>query len=139
MLTFIQWLHVASAVVGVGGMAFVLIVLLPATRVLGAEQRDTLMSAVGGRFRWVSWTVILLLLVSGLTNVKLRAWEVPWGPYWRLLATKIALAFVVFAIVLALTLPLRALESFRARRRGWLSVAFGLALVVILISAYLRG
>ena len=123
--------------IGVGGMGFLIIVLLPSLRVLSAEQRDLLAQAVMGRFRWVSWTVVVLLLVSGLYNVTL-VWEAPWGIYWRLLTVKITLAILVFAISLALTLPLKFLEQFRARRRMWLTLAFALALIVILFSAYLR-
>ncbi len=137
MSTLFQWIHVSAAVVGVGGMGFVLIVLLPSSRVLSPAQRDLLMQAVGGKFRWVSWAVILLLIGSGLYNLSL-VWEAPWGRYWQLLTVKIALAAVVFLISLCLTLPLEFLEPFRARRKFWLTIAFSVALVVILISAYLR-
>jgi uncharacterized membrane protein len=138
MSTLFQWIHVTAAVIGVGGIGFVLVVLLPSARVLSPEQRDPFLRAAMGRFRWVSWSVILLLLSSGLYNIHLRAWEAPWGPYWKWLTVKIVLAFLVFAISLVLTLPLKAFDRFRARRKTWLSVAFGLALTVILISAYLR-
>jgi len=124
-------------VIGVGGIGFLIIVLLPSLSVLSVEQRDLLARAVMGRFRWVSWTAIVLLLVSGLYNVKL-VWEAPWGTYWRLLTVKVTLALLVFAISLASTLPLNFLERFRARRRMWLTLAFALALIVILVSAYLR-
>ncbi len=137
MSTLFQWVHVGAAVIGVGGMGFLVIVLLPSLRVLNAEQRDQLAQAVMGRFRWVSWTVIVLLLASGLYNVML-VWEAPWGTYWRLLTVKVILALVVFAISLALTLPFNFLEWFRARRRLWLTLAFALALFIILVSAYLR-
>ncbi len=137
MSTLFQWIHVSAAVVGVGGMGFVLIVLLPSSRVLSPEQRYLLMKAVGEKFRWVSWAVILLLIGSGLYNLSL-VWEAPWGRYWQLLTVKIALAAVVFLISLCLTLPLKFLEPFRARRKFWLTIAFSVALVVILISAYLR-
>jgi len=137
MPTIFQWVHVGAAVIGVGGMGFLVIVLLPSLNVLGADERDQLAQAVMRRFRWVSWTAIALLLVSGLYNVK-PVWEAPWGPYWRLLTVKIVLAFLVFAISLALTLPLNFLERFRAWRRLWLTLAFALALIVILISAHLR-
>jgi len=138
MSTLFQWIHVASAVVGVGGIGFLLVILLPASRVLSPEQRDPFLKAVMGQFRWVSWSVILLLLSSGLYNIDLRAWEAPWGPYWKWLTIKIVLAFFVFTISLLLTLPFKVLDRFRARRKTWLTVAFGLALTVILISAYLR-
>jgi uncharacterized membrane protein len=137
MSTIFQWIHVGAAVVGVGGMGFLIVVLLPSLGVLSAEQRDQLVRAVMGRFRWVSWTVIVLLLVSGLYNVTL-VWEAPWGTYWRLLSVKVILALLVFAISFALTLPFKSLDRFRARRKPWLTLAFALAMVVILISAYLR-
>jgi len=138
MSTLFQWIHVASAVVGVGGIGFLLVILLPASRVLSPEQRDPFLKAVMGRFRWVNWSVILLLLSSGLYNIHLRAWEAPWGRYWKWLTVKIILAFFVFTISLLLTLPFKGFDRFRARRKTWLTVAFGLALTVILISAYLR-
>jgi len=63
---------------------------------------------------------------------------VAWGRSWTLLTVKIVLAFAVFAISLALTLPFQALERVRQRREKWLSIALVLGLIVILISAYLR-
>jgi uncharacterized membrane protein len=137
MSTVFQWIHVSAAVVGVGGMGFLLVVLLPSARVLTPEQRDLLMQAVGGKFRWMSWTVILLLIGSGFYNLSL-VWEAPWGRYWQMLTVKISLAVVVFLISLCLTLPFKFLGPFRARRKQWLTAAFAVALVVILISAYLR-
>jgi len=135
--TLFQWIHVTAAVIGIGGMGFVLIVLLPALRAVESDQREALVRKVLGRFRWVSWAVIFLLLASGIYNAGL-VWEAPWGTYWKLLTLKIVLALVIFAIVLCLTLPIRFLEAFRARRRTWLMAAFTLGVIVILISAYLR-
>jgi uncharacterized membrane protein len=139
MTTLVQWVHLVAAVVAVGGIAFVLLILLPSVQVFSDEQRNQLLKVVMGRFRWASWGAILLLLGSGLYNVRLRAWEAPWGPYWKWLTVKIVLAFCVFAISLLLTLPLPAFNRFRARRKMWFSIALGVALTVILISAYLRG
>lgn len=137
MSTFMQWVHVSAAVIGVGGMAFMLLVLFPSAGLLEEDERDKLLKAALGRFRWVSWSVILLLLGSGLYNVKL-VWLVPWGPYWKFLTIKVALAIAVFIIILCLTIPLKIFNGFRQRRRQWLYAAFGLAMIVILISAYLR-
>ena len=114
-----------------------LFVLLPSVGVLNDEHRALLLKSVMGRFRWVTWSVIFLLLASGLYNVGL-VWLVPWGPYWKFLTIKIILAFIIFAIVLCLTIPVGIFKTFRARRQLWLSIAFGLAMAVILISAYLR-
>lgn len=137
MATFAQWIHISAAVVGVGGMAFMLFILLPASRVIGDERRELLLKHVMRTFLWVAWGVIVLLIASGLYNVQL-VWLVPWGPYWRFLTIKIVLAFVVFAIVLCLTIPIGIFRKFRERSQLWLSIAFALAMVVILIAAYLR-
>jgi uncharacterized membrane protein len=137
MSVIAQWVHITAAVIGVGGIAFLAFILLPSAGAVTAEQRDALMKAALGRFRWVSWSVILLLIVSGLYNVTL-VWEVPWGTYWKFLTLKILLALAVFAISLMLTLPLKFFDRFRAKRDFWLRLAFSLALLVILISAYLR-
>jgi hypothetical protein len=78
------------------------------------------------------------LLVSGLYSVREYYWEVAWGKSWALLTVKIVLALFVFVIALGLTLPFRLFDWVRARRQIWLSVAVGLAVAVIFISAYLR-
>lgn len=127
----------ASAVIGVGAIGFVAFILLPSAGILNPQQRDLLLRVVQRRLRWVSWSVILLLLVSGVYNASL-VYEVPWGTYWTFLTLKIILAFLVFGILLCLTLPLKACNRFRARHEMWLAAAFALAMIVILISAYLR-
>jgi uncharacterized membrane protein len=138
LFTFVQWIHLSAAVFGVGGIAFIHIILLPSARALNPDQREILLKAITGKFRWVSWSVIVLLLGSGLYNIRQFYWEVPWGYSWKLLTVKIVLALLLFIIVLALTLPLRFLGWFRARRQMWLAIGLTLAMAVILISAYLR-
>lgn len=138
MPTIMQWIHLCAAVVGVGGITFLLFLLIPSARGLSPEHRDALMKKIQGRFRWVSWSVILLLIGSGLYNVRAYYWELAWGRAWQLLTVKIVLALLVFAVSLALTMPLPFLARFRERRERWLAAAFALAMIVILISAYLR-
>jgi uncharacterized membrane protein len=137
MTTFMQWVHLMAAVVGLGGLAFLLLIMIPALWVLSAEQREALTKAVGGRFRWASWSAIMLLLISGLYNIRRYYWEEPWDRAWKLLTAKIVLSFILFAIILGLTIPLKWLAPLRARRT-WLLVAFILGILVVVISAYLR-
>ena len=138
MPTFMQWVHLTAAVVGLGGMGFVLFILIPSLEALSAEQRAALSRAVAIRFRWVSWGAITLLLISGLYNTRHYYWEEPWDRAWKLLALKILLSFILFAMVLGIGIPLRLFEPWQARRRTWLLVAFILGIVVVLISSYLR-
>ena len=133
MATFMQWLHVMAAVVGLGGMGFLLLILIPALGVLNPEHREALSKAVAGRFRWASWSAMaLLLIISGIYNIR-HYWEEPWGRAWRLLAFKILLSFGLFGIVVGLSIPLRLFEGLRARRRVWLLVAFILGVIVVLL------
>ncbi len=138
MATFMQWIHLMAAVVGLGGMGFLLLILIPSLEVLSTEQREALSSAVAGRFRWAIWSAIVLLLLSGIYNTRYYFRDIPWGRAWEFLAVKIVLSFILFAIVLGLSIPFRLFEPLRVRRRQWLLVAFILGVIVVLISAYLR-
>jgi len=138
MSTLVQWIHVTAVVIGVGGMAFLLFILMPSLGALDPEHRDLLAKQVMDRFRWVIWSAIIVLLVSGLYSIRQYYWEMAWGKSWALLTVKIVLALFVFVVALALTLPFKLFDRVRARRQIWLSIAFGLAVAVLFISAYLR-
>ena len=138
MSTFLQWIHVTAVVIGIGGLAFLLFILTPSVGGMQPEQRDLLAKQVMGRFRWVIWSAIVVLLVSGLYSIREYYWEVAWGKSWVLLTVKIVLSLFVFVIALALTLPFKLFDRVRARRQIWLSIAVGLAVAVIFIAAYLR-
>jgi uncharacterized membrane protein len=138
MSTIIQWIHVMAAVIGLGGMGFMLLILIPSLGVLTPEQREALSKAVASRFRWATWSAVALLLLSGLYNVRRFYWEEPAGRAWNFLTLKVLLSFTLFGIVLGLTIPFRLFEPLRVRRRKWLLAAFILGVVVVLISCYLR-
>ncbi len=138
MSALLQWIHVTAAVIGVGAMAFVLLILHPSLVRMQPEQRDLVAQQIRGRFRWVIWSAILVLLASGLYIIRQFYWEVAWGKSWILLTVKIASSLIVFLIALALTLPFTFLDRVRARQQFWLSIGVGLAIAVIFISAYLR-
>jgi putative copper export protein len=111
---------------------------MPSLGALDPEHRDLLAKQVMDRFRWVIWSAIIVLLVSGLYSIRQYYWEMAWGKSWALLTVKIVLALFVFIVALALTLPFKLFDRVRARRQIWLSIAFGLAVAVLFISAYLR-
>ena len=119
-------------------MAFLAAILLPSLRIVDPEQRQLIVRSVTGRFRWVTWVIVPLLMSSGLYNVRQYYWEVPWGREWKLLVLKIALSGLMFSIVLALTLPFRMFDWFRVRRERWLAAALALGFIIFFISAFLR-
>lgn len=67
MYEWIQFFHLAAAVIWLGGMALVLLALRPAAiRSLEPAQRLPLMAAVLARFFTMVWISIAVLLGSGL-------------------------------------------------------------------------
>jgi uncharacterized membrane protein len=158
------FIHILSAIVWVGGLAFLALVAVPATRPLPAVERSVILQAIGRQFRLVGWVCIGLLLVTGLIVNGYRG--LTWGMLFdgtlvasvfsQLLAVKVSLVAVMVLLTLVHDLWLgpasaRALSrsnatpsaSMRRLRRGssWtarLSLLLALA-VVFLAVALVRG
>lgn len=123
------WLHIVAAALWVGGMLFLVLVLMPALRKEERPERvAALVQAVGRRFRTVGWGALLLLLVTGAANVGLRGigWAELAGPaFWegtfgRVLAVKLALVGLTLALSLVhdVVLGPRATAASRAQGAG---------------------
>jgi copper resistance protein D len=62
-------IHVLAAIIWLGGMFFISLVLVPSVRKLEPPiKRTEILSATAKRFSLVSWTAILLLLITGVIN-----------------------------------------------------------------------
>lgn len=137
-----RWIHVLAAVVAIGGLLFLRFVLLPAAQgILDAAQIAALRDRVMRRWRPVVLACITLLLVSGFYNFftialpkaeKTRA-------YHPLFGLKFLAALGVFFIASVLTGRSPAFGRMRANATQWLSIAAGLAILVILISGILKN
>jgi uncharacterized membrane protein len=100
------FVHILSAIVWIGGMLFLALVIVPATRGQPPAERVALFSAVGRRFRTVGWVCIGLLLVTGGVNTSYRGvtWENVltaelWGsPFRRVLALKLGVVAAMLAL-----------------------------------------
>src|SRR5579884_2927858 len=94
--------------VWVGGMLFLALVVVPATRGMPAEVRGPLFAAVGRRFRYVGWVCIGLLVVTGGLQLGFRG--VTWaalassglwsGSFGRVLALKLGLVAAMLGVSL---------------------------------------
>ncbi len=160
---FSVWLHMLAAVTWIGGMIFLVLVLVPVIR--RSEYQDIRASFIhwiGVRFRWIGWICLILLLLSGLSNLIYRgfSWEDFQNDlFWRssfghtlgiklLLVALILLSsalhdFIIGPRAMALwqTNP-TSLEAIRLRRQaGWLGrLNLLLALLVIALGIMLvRG
>ena len=67
------WTHIVAATIWIGGMLFLVLVLIPALR--GLDNRGlaaTLVHHVGVRFRGIGWLSLLLLVLTGAVNLAMR-------------------------------------------------------------------
>jgi uncharacterized membrane protein len=136
----VQWLHISSAVLIIGGLFFSAYIMTPALRNLGGIDVPTLTTAAMLRFRVVVWLGIGTLLLSGVYNL-IRAlaegkFEDP--IYQHSLEAKVLLALVLFSTGIGLTVPLPAFSFFASRRRFFVTFNIHLGLLIVLLSAILR-
>jgi putative copper export protein len=100
------FVHVLSAIIWIGGMLFVALVVVPATRGLPPSERAALFGTVGRRFRTVGWTCIGALVVTGIVNLAYRGvtWEslfttALWGsPFGLTLALKLGVVAIMLGL-----------------------------------------
>ncbi len=122
------WLHILAATAWIGGMIFFAAVIVPTIRRPEMrEQSQRLLAVVGPLFRRLGAASLILLVVTGVTNLWLRG--IGWttlttGEFWRqsygkLLGHKLALVvFVVLATGLHDTIANTMVEDPAARERA---------------------
>jgi copper resistance protein D len=103
-----MWLHLAAAIVWIGGLAFISMVLVPTLR--GPQLRSqavTFLRTAGRKFQRIAYASFVVLIVTGALNVYLKAGGSFAGAaallptaYGRLLITKVLLVGVIIAISL---------------------------------------
>jgi copper resistance protein D len=104
-----QWVvfvHIVAALAWIGGMVFVAVVLVPVLRRESPEVRAGLLDAAGRRFRSVGWAALIILLITGVWNLRNRG--LPWstilsgelfaGSLGRILLVKLLLVLVTLAL-----------------------------------------
>jgi uncharacterized membrane protein len=102
------WLHILAAATWIGGMLFVVLVVVPSLRKGDRAAAAKLLGDTGKRFRTVGWTCFAILFVTGCINLWARgvtlhdfidpAWLT--APFGRAVVVKLS----IFAVVLVLSL-----------------------------------
>lgn len=140
MQLIIRWLHIGSVIVLVGGTFFMLFVLHPAASLLAEDQRAALRAAMLKRWKMVVHLGVLLLLVSGGCNYWF--YQIPAhpkdGPYHALMGVKMLLGLAVMFIAELLVGRTKLAEKLRQQLPRFLAINLTLALVIILISGFLK-
>ena len=143
LYTVVAWLHVSAVVVGIGGAAFVLLVLRPlALKTLEPPVAMRLMGAIQARFRWIIWGVIATLVVTGLWNAiafrGITSLDALLNtPFGRTLLVKSLLALLLFGGALSITLPVPWLAWFRQRQPQIMRMNLALAAIIVLLASLL--
>ena len=140
VLVVSRWIHIAAAIVAVGGAAFQKFALQPAAHsALDDEQHARLREAVRTRWSRVIFLCIALLLVTGGFNFYrlVLAPGISPMPYHAVFSIKLIAALGVFFIASALAGRSAGLQKMRERSSTWLAVLLGLAAVIVLVSGIL--
>src|SRR5262249_53103535 len=66
------WLHILAAAVWTGGLIYTAAVVVPFALSHPPTERQRILRSLGGRFRWIGWGSILVLIVTGIGNLVLR-------------------------------------------------------------------
>jgi len=131
-----RYIHIVSAIFAVGGMAFMIICVSPAMRLVDDSFRESILRMVSKRFTIVQNVAVIALLLTGVYNWVLNNETYsaikPWGQ--MLIGTKTLLALVLFGIVWARTFGL--IKEGNPKR--WLMINIHIAAVVILLASILR-
>jgi len=135
-----RWVHIATAIVVLGGTVFIRFVLLPAAEQLPQAEHDRLRGLVVSRWKKVVMGGIALFLASGFYNYLVVAIPKHHGDkvYHALMGVKIITAFVVFFLASVLVGRSARFESLRRDRKKWLLVLIALAFAIVLISSFLK-
>lgn len=134
-------LHLASAIILVGGIAYLCKVVVPGINRDEADIGKQLFS--GRRKAWAKWTGIstLLLLVTGFFNfiqiVKANP-DLP-SAYHAVFGIKFLLAMAVFFLAAILAGKTSGADRFRQRAKMWLTVCLALGMTVVVLASFLRS
>lgn len=109
--------HILAATLWVGGLLFMVLVIVPATRHLPPPERARLFNSLGRRFRVVGWSALAVLVATGLllagyrgVYARLETWRFPAGVFDQVLLAKV--------LVVATMLVTSALHDFVLGPRG---------------------
>lgn len=132
-------LHVVTAIVLLGGSAFMLLVLLPELKTSEDQARTQMVTGLRNRWKRFVHPGILVFLVTGFYNYfQAMPKHKGDGLYHALIGSKIILALGVFFLASALVGRSAAFEGMRKDSSKWLSILCLLGLIIVAISGFVK-
>jgi hypothetical protein len=148
-----RWIHIACAMIMIGGPFFVRFGLIPAANTaLDEEAHTRLRDAINARWRIIVYIVITLFLITGFYNffVETRVNGILVTGRWRdfapedkrlyhmLFGFKVLAAFGIFFLASALAGRTKTFAPIRQRRKTFTALLLVLAAVLLVCSTWLR-
>jgi uncharacterized membrane protein len=131
LMTLMRWIHIFSVITLIGGVVFWRCVMDPSTKKITPEDYRELEEGAAAHFRPVVYVAMTTLLISGIFNYLTK------GPmstlYHIMFGIKILLVLHVLAVLILAT------AKDNARRGRQLFGAAVSGLIIVLISAFLKG
>ena len=137
-----RWVHIVAAITFVGGFLFIRFLLMPVlSSCLSDEDFARVYQRILKRWMMAVHICLTLLLASGLYNylVVTRHLHPNQPNYHALFGVKFVVAVVVFFLAIALTSTQRWSAALRARPRLSYSALAVLAILIVLISGFLKN
>lgn len=140
-----QWLHVGSVVLMIGGFFFFRVILMPVASRL--PDPTAFITSALRRFSGIVWCALLTVLISGLYNFitffraarGVAAAEMPYfSLYILVIGIKLFIVFLIYTLAIMLTFPYPVFEIFQKKPAPWLNLTVIFGLIVIFLSAFLR-
>lgn len=101
------WLHILAATLWIGGMFFLVLVVVPYLRKGDRAKAAALMRDTGGRFRDIGWMCFVTVLLTGTFNLWMRGVRMSSfaDPAWRasVFGKAVELKLAVFTVVLLMS------------------------------------
>jgi uncharacterized membrane protein len=137
-----RWIHIGTAIVLLGGMAFQRFVLLPSAAELPDAEHDKLRASVMGRWKKFVHMGIGLLLLTGFYNYlgapTPAAEPIRWKLYHPLVGTKILIALALFVMSSGMVGRSHAFAGLRANPKRTLTIMLILGSLIVGISGFLK-
>lgn len=101
------WAHIVSVVAWIGGIVYVLFVLMPGMPAIALRDRARFVPLILTRFLWVVWAAFGIILATGLYRI-FFVWDAATGAFWtsdlgRVLGEKLVMVVAILAVVLSVT------------------------------------
>ena len=148
------WVHILAAIVWLGGMLFLVLVVVPWLRKGARADAALLLRETGRRFRNVSWTCFVLLVITGAFNLWVRGVRLSnfvrpeWlkSPFGKLILVKLGLFGLMLIVsgfhdlvvgpraTTAIAADARSTQAQIERRRASLLGRLNVALALILVA-----